>query len=82
MLLTTAGDNFKIKLTKNELKQFKNNELVVRGKVMEGHRTFSAFHPKSFMTTLFTNVDILEHIQTKPEKGKALPQDIWIVKKN
>ena len=81
MYLTTQGDNFKVKLTKNELNKYKDNKLIVRGKVKEGHRTFSAFHPKDFMKKLFDNAKILEHIESKPEKGKWLPQDIWIIRK-
>lgn len=81
MLLTTQGDNFKIKLAPPELNKYESGQLVVRGQVKEGHRTFSAFHPNGFMRMLFSNVDILEHIETKPEKGKKLPQDIWIIKK-
>ena len=45
MFLITQGDNFKVKLTDLELTKYKKNELVVRGKVKEGHRTYSAFHP-------------------------------------
>ena len=70
MLVTTQGDNFKVKLTDSELKQYNNNQLVVRGKVKEGHRTYSAFQPQEFMRKLFQNVEILEHIETKPEVGK------------
>lgn len=81
MFLTTHGDNFKVKLIESELFRYNNGELVVRGKVKEGHRTFSAFHPTGFMTKLFTNVEILEHVVSKPEEGKWLPQDIWIIKK-
>jgi len=81
MFLTTQGDNFKVKLTDFELKKYNNNQLVVRGKVKEGHRTYSAFHPQEFIKKLFNNVEILEHIETKPEAGKWLPQDIWILKK-
>jgi len=55
--------------------------LVVRGKVKEGHRTYSAFQPKGFMINLFNNVEILEHIETRPGQGAWLPQDIWIIKK-
>ncbi len=81
LLLTTQGDNFKQKLTDFELKQFENNQLVVRGNVKEGHRTFSAFQPKEFMKQLFQSAEILEHIEPKPESGKWLPQDVWIIKK-
>jgi len=81
MFFTTSGNNFKAKLTNSELRRYNNNELIVRGKVKEGHRTFSAFHPKGFMMQLFENTEVLEHIETRPEKWKALPQDIWIIRK-
>ncbi|MEO7315769.1 MAG: class I SAM-dependent methyltransferase [Ginsengibacter sp.] len=81
MFLTTHGDNYKVKLTDLELKKYNNNQLIVRGNVKEGHRTFSAFHPQGFMHKLFTEVEILEHIETNPGKEKWLPQDIWIIKK-
>jgi len=81
MFLTTQGDNFKIKLVESELVQYNNGKLVVRGKVKEGHRTFSAFHPTEFMNNLFSNSEILEHVATTPAEGGWLPQDIWIVQK-
>ena len=82
MFLTTQGDNFKVKLTDLELKKYNDNQLVVRGNVKEGHRTFSAFHPQAFTQKLFNNVKILEHIETKPENEEWIPQDIWIIKKS
>lgn len=81
MFLTTQGDNFKVKLTAAELVLYNQGELVVRGNVREGHRTFSAFHPIEFMKKLFGNTLILEHIVTKPLSNAGLPQDVWIVKK-
>ena len=81
MFLTTQGDNFKVKLTDKELKKYESDQLIVRGNVKEGHRTYSAFHPKGFMTGLFDNSEILEHIREKPLKGNWLPQDIWIIRK-
>jgi len=82
MFLTTQGDNFTEKLTDTELERYNQGKLIVRGKVKEGHRTFSAFQPKYFMNALFKNVEILEHIVPAPEKGKGMPQDIWMIKKN
>jgi len=80
MFLTTHGNSFKIKLTTDEIKKFENNELVVRGKTKEGHRTFAAFQPKGFMMNLFGNAEILEHIEVESMNG--IPQqDIWIIKK-
>lgn len=81
LILSTQGQNYFVKLTKDEKKIFQNGGLVVRGKSREGHRTYSAFHPEKFMHTLFEKMEILEHIQPKPESGKAIPQDVWIVKK-
>ena len=80
LLLTTQGDNFKSKITTTELEKYNNNELVIRGNVLEGHRTYSAFHPNKFMEELFSKCEILEHIVLKPQ-GSWIPQDIWIVKK-
>ncbi len=82
MFLTVQGDNFRVKLTDKEVSKYNNGELIVRGKVKEGHRTFSAFQPTGFMKKLFENVEILEHVVTRPESVKWLPQDIWIIKKN
>ena len=79
--LTTQGDNFRIKLTSNELEKYDRGELVVRGNVKEGHRTYSAFQPKKFMEDLFLEVAIIEHIETQPENKSRIPQDIWIVRK-
>jgi ubiquinone/menaquinone biosynthesis C-methylase UbiE len=82
ILVTTQGDNFKVKLTEPELKEYNNGNIVVRGNVKEGHRTFSAFHPEKFMKSLFRNDEILEHVEKKPELGMSwLPQDLWIVRK-
>lgn len=81
LFLTTQGENYIVKLTNNEVEQYNQGKLIVRGKVKEGHRTFSTFHPTKFMHHLFNDVEILEHIVTAPEKNKVLPQDIWIVKK-
>lgn len=82
MFLTTQGSNFKTKLTDEELTDFNEGQIVVRGLVKEGHRTFSAFHHKIYMEKLFSNAEILEHIETKPESDTSFPQDIWIIKKN
>ncbi|MCT4623120.1 MAG: class I SAM-dependent methyltransferase [Schleiferiaceae bacterium] len=81
MLLTMQGDNFKAKLTEEERKEFDKNHLVVRGYNKDGHRLYSAFHPKAFVERLFTGVEILEHIVKEPKPGGAIPQDIWLVKK-
>ncbi|WP_298155447.1 class I SAM-dependent methyltransferase [Flavobacterium sp.] len=80
MYLTTQGDNFKSKLTHEELGLFNQGKLVVRGNVKEGHRVFSAFQPKTFMHQFFSNARVLEHIET-PVSGSWIPQDAWIIQK-
>lgn len=82
LLFTTQGSNFRTKLTKAELKIFDRGKTVVRSNAMEGHRTFSAFQPDAFVTDLCIKAEIVCHISPRPEKGSALPQDIWIIRKN
>lgn len=81
LLLTTQGLNFREKLSTREKKLFDRGHLVIRGRAKLGHRTFSAFHPVPFMHTLFSSFQILEHQVPESIKGKALPQDVWILKK-
>lgn len=81
LFFTTQGNNHKVKLDKSELALFDAGKLVVRGKVKEGHRTFSAFQPPAFMHHLFDQMEVLEHVELEPGNGKIVPQDIWIVRK-
>ncbi|NND07384.1 MAG: class I SAM-dependent methyltransferase [Saprospiraceae bacterium] len=80
-ILTTQGEAFSAKLTPKEKTAFRNNQLVVRGKVAEGRRTFSAFHPEAYMRNLFTEFSILQHTPGR-SVGKSLEQDIWILQKS
>ena len=78
LFLTTQGNAFKDKLTESEKRDFDQGNLIVRGAVKEGHRTFSSFHPVSFMEKLFHSFVFLKHISTENE-GNV--QDVWIVRK-
>ncbi|MEA3494587.1 MAG: class I SAM-dependent methyltransferase [Bacteroidota bacterium] len=80
LLLTTQGNDFKQKLTAKESVDFKNGKLIVRGKVKEGHRTYSAFQPESFMKKLLKSVKILDHIEGE-KLSNSPEQDIWIIQK-
>jgi ubiquinone/menaquinone biosynthesis C-methylase UbiE len=80
-LFTTQGDTFRVKLSSAELIRYNAGMPVIRGHVREGHRTFSAFQPPAFVNQLVKNSEILEHIETRPEKGRWLPQDVWIIRK-
>jgi ubiquinone/menaquinone biosynthesis C-methylase UbiE len=80
LLLTLQGDAFKSILTEEENKIYDNGDIIVRGKVKEGHRTFSAFHPKNYVNNLFYDMKILEHIESKNNNGN-LEQDVWVFQK-
>ena len=81
MLITTHGENFKTKLSIKENKKFDNGELVVRGDVKEGHRTYCTFHPDKFLKSLFKEVEILDKIIISKKNKSYIPQDRWILKK-
>ncbi len=79
--LTTHGHIFRQILTKDNQQRFDNNQLVMEGNTKEGHRTYAAFHPETFMQNIFEDkFEILEHIPGKQEVW-GLSQDKWIVKK-
>ncbi len=83
LFLTTHGNNFKSILTEEERKAFENGKLIERAQTLEGHRTYSAFQPKSFMENLFqdgTDFEILEHLEREPSGSGAIPQDVWVVR--
>ena len=80
MMLTLHGDAFIPKLSAGELAEYNNGNIVVRGNVKEGHRTFAAFHPKEFTAKLFNQFDILQHISGQSNTSKP-QQDVWIVRK-
>ncbi|MEY3321852.1 MAG: Ubiquinone/menaquinone biosynthesis C-methyltransferase UbiE [Bacteroidota bacterium] len=78
LFLTTQGNSFKNKLTSEEKNEFDKGKLIIRDSVREGHRTFSSFHPKSFMEKLFHSFEILKFISNENE---ANVQDVWIIRK-
>lgn len=81
LLITTHGQNFRVKLTADEQTKFDAGKLVVRGRTKEGHRTYAAFHPKTFMHEFLAQTKILEHIEQPANNNNWLPQDFWIVQK-
>jgi SAM-dependent methyltransferase len=82
LLITSQGAAFLKKLRASEQEEFSKGNLVERGIVKEGHRSFSAFHPESWMRSLFSGQwTILSH-----EPGEVHhwgpEQDTWVVQKN
>jgi SAM-dependent methyltransferase len=80
LYITTHGIGFKSKLTRKEIRQFDDGNIVIRGKVKQGHRIYTAFQPEKFMLHLVEDFEILEHIENAPE-SRYIPQDIWIISK-
>ena|SRR5437762_5932941 len=80
-LLTTQGDSSLNKLIKKERKKFLQGSLVERSYAREGHRSFAAFQPESFMRSLFSSHwRILKFTQGKMQDWGP-EQDTWIVQK-
>ena len=63
-----------------EQKDFDNGKLVFSTKTKEGHRTFVAFQPESFVRELFAEHEISEFIPGLLISGRP-DQDIWIIRK-
>lgn len=81
LLLSLQGDLFKTILIESEIQTYNSGNIVVRGNVKEGHRTYSAFHPEKFVRELFSDFTVMEHIPSYENNGKP-EQDIWVLKKH
>lgn len=76
LLLTLHGNSFRGKLNPREQFRFDEGHLIVRGRVREGHRTFTAFHPPDWVNLWITGFTLLEFIP-----GKGNEQDVYILRK-
>ena len=81
LLITTQGQAFTDKLTSKEKEIFAQGEIVVRGKVKEGHRTYSAFHPEKFMLNLFSDHWKMLKFLKGTAEDYGPEQDLWIIQK-
>jgi len=80
LILTLAGKAMRSRLFENEIKRFSDGELVVRSNTKEGHRTYVAFQPESFIRKLVGEHEVLEFIEGEIIDGLAR-QDKWIIRK-
>jgi len=80
LFITLHGNAFQEKLTKSERDDFDKGKLVVKSNTKEGHRTFGAFQPPSFVKKLIGKNKILEHIPGDIKNGRP-QQDVWIIEK-
>lgn len=81
LLLTLHGEAFYDRLTEAEKKQFVAGDLVIKGNTKEGHRTYGAFHPVSFVRKLIGNHSLMEFVPGRNINGKP-QQDLWIIRKS
>ena len=80
LFLTLQGKVFKTKLSTDDSQKFDNGQIVVMSSSKEGHRTYGAFHPVSFVKELAGDNKVLEFVEGDIINGKP-QQDIWIFQK-
>ena len=80
LLLTLHGEAFAGRLGAAELGRFREGQLVVRGQVKEGHRTFIAYHPENWVRTWTSRFEVLRFIPGKVVSGTP-EQDTWVLRK-
>ena len=81
VIITTHGDFFKQNLANDELRQYEDGEIVVRGEIEEGKRCYVAFHPEKFIEQelLCDGLEVLAHYPGPVIE--SMPQDVWVLKK-
>lgn len=80
LILTLHGDAFRSFLSKNDREKYDKGELVVNANTKIGHRTFGAFHPSEYISSLIGENIVLEHVKGGIANGKSA-QDVWVIKK-
>lgn len=82
LLLTTHGDAYQVKLTREEKQRYAKGLLIERSQAVEGHRVFTAFQaPAYFRQLVAPYADILQHTPGKPRHW-GIEQDVWLLKKH
>jgi ubiquinone/menaquinone biosynthesis C-methylase UbiE len=80
LFLTLHGKVFRSKLSEEQVKIFDQGQIVVLSKTKEGHRTYGAYHPVSFVHKLAGINTVIAFEEGCLINGKP-QQDIWIFKK-
>lgn len=81
LIFTTQGDNFIEKLLPLEKEKYDSGELVIRDKVEEGKKEYSAFHSPGFIKNkLLKDYLIVKHISNPAQY--QLAQEVWVAKKH
>lgn len=80
LIASLHGDACRDRLLPHERERYDGGELVVRGKVKEGRRTYVAYHPPAFVrNVLFSDFELVGH-ETSPISSLGL-HDVWVVRK-
>lgn len=79
-LFTTHGDIYQKHLEGQLLEDYKNDHFIELGNVVEGHRTYTAYHPPKWVRKAFSGWTELKHVPGQ-DKGKYLEQDVWVFAK-
>jgi SAM-dependent methyltransferase len=79
LIATLHGDATRDRLLPHERRRYDDGQLVVRGRVAEGKRTYVAYHPPAFARrVLFRDFEPVSH-EVAPVPSLS-PQDLWVVR--
>ena len=79
LVITTNGDSLQYKMLPDELRSYRTSGIVIRGKIREGKKMFSACHsPRYLREILFKDFDVMEHV---PGAFPHTAQDFWVLRK-
>ncbi|HRG69590.1 MAG: class I SAM-dependent methyltransferase [Saprospiraceae bacterium] len=82
LIFTLHGDAFKIKLKESEQTQFINGNAVNHYSDIEGHRSYSTFHPRMYVERSIQGFFKIEKILPGEIKNGIPQQDTWIIRKS
>ena len=81
VVFTTQGDRFIESLLPSEKDRYAAGELVIRGRVEEGKKDYSAFHPPEYVRNkLLKDRIILDNISDPAPYH--LEQEVWVARRH
>jgi SAM-dependent methyltransferase len=79
-LFTTHGENFRILLTPDQIKEFDSGKLVMRKGDAEGKKLFGSFHPRSWVENALARSGF-KCLAFTAASTSGFGQDFWVVQK-
>jgi SAM-dependent methyltransferase len=81
LMLTTHGETYLDRLTRDERATFKRGEVVVRNERVAGTNLCSAFHPPEFLKNrLLARFELIEHASVSHGETGGVLQDMTLVR--